>query len=208
MLAFACDTVWEATNTRSVSSTIYIHINFDTSIATDIGSKHNPDGTYHGSKNILFWNRMLLNNRPGRPCYYVHPAEAQAYMRYAHIIRFNGTAIHELLGHGSGKLLAEPTPGEFNFDHKNPPTSPVTGQPITTWYKQKQNWNSIFGTLAQTVEECRAFLFAYYLADNKEILSLFGYDDESTPTADDCECMDTILVKKMTHTIISISNLL
>lgn len=151
---------------------------------------------------------MLLNNRPGRPCYFVHPSEAQAYMSYAHIIRFNGTAIHELLGHGSGKFLAETAPGEFNFDHKNPPISPVTGLPITTWYKPEENWFSVFGTLAQTVEECRAFLFAYYLADNKDILSLFGYDDNSTPTADDCESIDTPHMKLITNPFIFISNLL
>ncbi|KAJ5109410.1 dipeptidyl-peptidase 3 [Penicillium angulare] len=162
-LAFASNIIWEATNTNL----------------------NNKDGSHHGSKSILFWNRMLLNSRPGRPCYYVHPSEAQEYMINAHILRFNGTVIHELLGHGSGKLLSEPTPGEFNFDHENPPISPVTGEPINTWYKPKETWYTVFGTLSQTVEECRAFLFAYYLADNKEILSLFGYDDSSTPTADD-----------------------
>lgn len=108
-------------------------------------------------------------------------------MNCAHIVRSNGTAIHELLGHVSGKLLAEPTPGVFNFDHDNPPISPITGKPIQTWYKPKETWNIVFGKLAMTVEERRAFPFAYYLADNKGILALLGYDQYSVPTADDRE---------------------
>lgn len=36
---------------------------------------------------------------------------------------------------------------------------------------------SIFGKLALTIKECRAFLTVnYYLADNKDIPSLFGYN--------------------------------
>jgi dipeptidyl-peptidase-3 len=58
-------------------------------------------------------------------------------MNCAHIVRFNTTAIHGLISHGSGKLLSEPTPEEFNFDHVQPPISPVTGNPIETWYKSK-----------------------------------------------------------------------
>lgn len=148
------------------------------------------DGKRIGTKNIVFGNRMSLNSKPGRPCYYVYPSEAEAYRDYAHIVRFIETAIHELLGHGSGKLLTETESGDFNFDHKNKPISPITGQPIRTWYKPGESWNSVFGKMAATAEECRAFLVAHYLADNKDILAVFGYDDKSTPTADDCESLD------------------
>lgn len=111
-------------------------------------------------------------------------------MGCAHISRFIGTAIHELVGHGTGKLLAETGPGTFNFDHKNRPISPITGQPIQTWYEPGETWNSVFGKLAPTVEECRAFLVANYLADNKDILALFGYDQNTKPTSDDREYPD------------------
>lgn len=84
---------------------------------------------------MVYGNRMSLNSSPGRPCYYVHPLEAEAFMLAAHICRFIGTAIHELIGHGTGKLLTETASGKFNFDHNNPPISPVTGKPIQTWYR-------------------------------------------------------------------------
>ncbi|KAI9842894.1 MAG: hypothetical protein M1837_006726 [Sclerophora amabilis] len=95
------------------------------------------------------------------------------------------TAIHELLGHGTGKLLTETSPGTYNFDREHLPTNPLTGQAIETWYQPGQTWTGVFEKLATTVEECRAMLVSYYLADSKEILSTFGYDDSSAITADD-----------------------
>ncbi|KAJ8121468.1 hypothetical protein ONZ43_g2085 [Nemania bipapillata] len=111
--------------------------------------------------------------------------ESQSYTGCAPIIRFIGTTIHEIIGHGTGKLLTETSPGKFNFDHLHPPVSPVTGESIRTWYKPGETWNSVFGKLAMTVEECRAFLTANYLADDKDILDMFGYNQTSTPTAND-----------------------
>ncbi|KAI0441378.1 dipeptidyl peptidase III [Xylaria telfairii] len=162
VLASVSSTVWEATN-----------------ITID------DDGKRHGVKSMVYGNRISLNSVPSRPCIYVDPSEAGAYSSCSHITRFVGTAIHELIGHGTGKLLAESSPGQFNFDHLHPPVSPVTGEPINTWYKPGETWNSVFGKLATSVEECRAFLTANYLADNKDILGLFGYNETSTPTADD-----------------------
>ncbi|APA12599.1 hypothetical protein sscle_09g073690 [Sclerotinia sclerotiorum 1980 UF-70] len=141
VLASVSSTVWDATN-----------------ITID------DDGKRHGVKNMVYGNRMNLNSSPNRPCYYIHPSEVETYMTYAHRVRFVTTAIYELIGHGTGKLLSETVTGKFKFGHANPLISPVT---------------------AATVEECRAFLIADYLADSKDILALFGYDQESTPTADE-----------------------
>lgn len=108
-------------------------------------------------------------------------------MSAAHTVRFIGTVIHELIGHGTGKRLTETAQGEFNFDHNNPPVSPVTGEAVQTWYRPGETWTSVFGKLAHTVEECRAFLMATYMADNRDILGLFGYTQDSNPTTDDRE---------------------
>jgi dipeptidyl-peptidase III len=85
--------------------------------------------------------------------------------------------IHELLGHGTGKLLQETSPGTYNFDPKNPPISPITEKPITTWYKPGQTWSSVFGSIASSYEECRAECVAMALSCEFEILSLFGFGD-------------------------------
>jgi dipeptidyl-peptidase-3 len=42
--------------------------------------------------------------------------------------------LHELLGHGSGKLLQVFADGTANFDKNAPPVSPVTGKPVEHWY--------------------------------------------------------------------------
>lgn len=80
-------------------------------------------------------------------------------------------------GHGCGKLLQETSPGVFNFDKKNPPVSPITGQPITTWYKPGQTWGSVFGSLAASYEECRAELVAMHLSCEFPVLKIFGFGD-------------------------------
>ncbi|KAI1502712.1 dipeptidyl peptidase III [Biscogniauxia marginata] len=146
---------------------------------------YDSNGKTHGVKIMAYGNRISLNSSPDYPCYYVHPSEAEAYMGCVHIMSFIEIIIRELIGYGTGKLLAETGPSEFNFDHKNPPISPVTGKPIQTWYRPEETCNSVFEELAPTVEECRAFLVSNYLADNKDILALFGYDQNSTLTADD-----------------------
>lgn len=85
--------------------------------------------------------------------------------------------IHELLGHGTGKLLQEVEPGKYNFDIQNPPISPVTNKPITTWYKPRQTWGSVFGSIASSYEECRAECIAMALSCDFEILRIFGFGD-------------------------------
>ena len=69
--------------------------------------------------------------------------------------------IHELLGHGSGKLLTEFTDG-FNFDKENPPLG-LDGKPVSTYYKVGETWGSKFGQLAGPFEECRAEVIAMFL---------------------------------------------
>lgn len=82
--------------------------------------------------------------------------------------------IHELLGHGSGKLLMETEPGKFNFDIENPPLG-LDGKPVSTYYKVGETWGSRFGSLAGAFEETRAEVVAMYLITNRELLEIFGF---------------------------------
>lgn len=93
--------------------------------------------------------------------------------------------LHEILGHGTGKLLTEEPEGNFNFDINSPPLNPLTGKPIDTWYLPDQTWTGVFEDLATTVDECRAELVGAYLIDDPDILLLFGYTDDSGVKPDD-----------------------
>ncbi|ATY58656.1 dipeptidyl peptidase III [Cordyceps militaris] len=131
-----------------------------------------------GLKNILFWNRMGIRVESLPPSRHVHPSEAEPLKSHSQVINFVTTSIHELIGHGSGKLLSETAPNVYNFDKDHPPTNPLTGQAVESWYKLGQTWTGVFGKLATTVEECRANLISYYLADEEQVLRLFGLEDE------------------------------
>lgn len=119
---------------------------------------------------------------------WVDPSELEHFRKSTHIVRFLTTAIHELVGHGTGILLSETAPGIYNFDQQNPPISPLNGKAVTSHYLPGQTWNSVFENLAGTVEECRAILVSEYLMDNKDLLCIFGYTNTSEITADDRKC--------------------
>lgn len=85
--------------------------------------------------------------------------------------------IHELLGHGSGKLLIQESNDKYNFDHENPPIG-LDNSPVKTFYKKNTTWGSVFGQLAGPYEECRAECVAMYLITNRELLNIFGITDK------------------------------
>lgn len=138
-----------------------------------------------GFKNVVLANRLSVNNNPQLPCYWVAESEFKFFKSTTHIVRFITTAIHELLCHGTGKLLSETAPGVYNFDKQHPPINPITGKSVTSYYSLGQTWTGVLGNLPGTVEECRAILVSEYLMDNNEILGIFGYTNDSQITADD-----------------------
>ncbi|PGH08246.1 hypothetical protein AJ79_06032 [Helicocarpus griseus UAMH5409] len=127
-----------------------------------------------GYKNVSLGN-VLSAKAPNEPVPFIREQDLQLFRDYRDPAFEVQVGIHELLGHGTGKLLQETAPGEYNFDVTNPPISPITQKPISTWYKPGQTWSSVFGSIASSYEECRAECVAMALGCDFKILELFGF---------------------------------
>ena len=138
----------------------------------------------HGFKNVIIANRMSAESDEAQVSPFVEPSEALVFQKHKYPAYYIWVVLHELLGHGTGKMMAEED-GKFNFDTNNPPVNPLDKKSITSWYRSGQTWTGVFGDLATTVDECRAELVGAYLMDDLELLALFGYTSESEITAQD-----------------------
>ena len=129
-----------------------------------------------GFKNVSLGN-VLSAKAPKEPLPFIREDEHELFRKYRDPAFEVQVGIHELLGHGCGKLLQETAPGEFNFDMTNPPVSPINKKPITSYYKPGQTWQSVFGSIASSYEECRAECVAMALSCEFELLKIFGHGD-------------------------------
>lgn len=129
-----------------------------------------------GFKNVSLGN-VLSAKAPDEKIPFIKDSDLDIYQKYRDPAFEVQVGLHELLGHGCGKLLQETSPGEFNFDIKNPPISPLTNKPITTYYKPGQTWGSVFGPIAASYEECRAECVAMALSCDFTVLEIFGFGD-------------------------------
>lgn len=126
-----------------------------------------------GFKNVSLGN-VLSAKGSNEKVTFLGEADAELYEKY-HAAAFEmQVGIHELLGHGTGKLLSQERDGTFNFKH--PVVSPITGEQITTFYKPGETWGSKFGAMAASYEECRAETVAMYLACEPSALKIFGHE--------------------------------
>lgn len=84
------------------------------------------------------------------------------------------TGLHELIGHGSGKLLREEGEGALNYSKKL--INPCTCCPVTTHYKAGETYGAVFGSVASAMEECRAETVSLYLGVDADIQAIFGFE--------------------------------
>jgi len=86
---------------------------------------------------------------------------------------------HELLGHGSGKLFHQDTDDaakllQAGFIH------PLTSEAATgPFYAPGSTWDSTFGKIASTFEECRAECCGIYLSLEPDVLRVFGHASQA-----------------------------
>ncbi|KAI0934329.1 hypothetical protein AcV5_006205 [Taiwanofungus camphoratus] len=126
-----------------------------------------------GFKNVSLAN-ILAAKAPNEELTFIHPDDAEIYNAWDSRAFELQVANHELLGHGSGKLFQENADGSKNFDPSKI-TNPLTGKPVSSWYKPGQTYSSLIGEVSSSMEECRAEATALFLVSNQEILRIFNY---------------------------------
>lgn len=122
-----------------------------------------------GFKNVTLGNVMM---KPKKELMIYTPEEYKDILVDQGQVAVNvKVALHELLGHGSGKLFIKEADGKFNFD-VDKVINPLTNGPITKFYEHTETWGSKFGKINNAYEECRADTVALLLSTYDEVLKV------------------------------------
>lgn len=114
----------------------------------------------YGFKNVNLGNVYPKPN--SKTTLYLNEEDTNLMCKYAKESLTLIVALHELLGHGTGKLLTKNVEtGEMNFPADL--INPYTNEPITTFYLSTETWSQKFGKLHSGYEECRADSVALFL---------------------------------------------
>lgn len=137
---------------------------------------------YDDIRENLGYKNVDLSNVYPKPKYeniqFMKQEMKDVYYKYTQDSLTLMVALHELLGHGTGKLLTKDVDtGKLNFDPEQV-LNPFTNEKITSYYLSNETWSSKFGKLHSGYEECRADTVALYLAHYKEPYTIFFKDRE------------------------------
>lgn len=135
-----------------------------------------------GFKNVSLGNVLSASMKQDQITF-LTPTDEELFKKFAEPAFQVQVGLHELLGHGSGKLFEKDMDGNFNFDHKNVylpnfDTGKVSDQCVSSWYQPGDTWDSKFPAIGSSYEECRAECVGIYLCTEKQALSIFGHHDE------------------------------
>jgi len=124
---------------------------------------------FEGFKNVNLANCYPTPDK--KTAHFVKDEDLDLVLKYTANGFFVKVALHELLGHGSGRLFYRDQDGKFNFDKGNI-KNPFTGEVINTWYEHNETWYTKFGTVCSAYEECRADSIAMFLSTFNESLEI------------------------------------
>jgi len=81
--------------------------------------------------------------------------------------------LHELFGHGSGKLFTKDKDGKLNFDPAEVKHT-ETGEAISQFYTPGDSYDGVFSDLGSAYEECRAECVGLYLCLEQDVMDIFS----------------------------------
>ena len=134
-----------------------------------------------GFKNVSLGNVLSARNFKDRITF-LADADQELYRTTVNAAFEVQVGLHELLGHGSGKVLCEAADGSFNWDRAGV-VHPLDGGPVASWYRPGETWDTVFGPYASTMEECRAEAVGIVLCVQPAVHDIFGYHDAAAAAA-------------------------
>lgn len=127
-----------------------------------------------GFKNVSLGNVLAASYGSGdKPVTFVAPTDQEPFKRLKVAAFELQVGVHELLGHGSGKLYHA---GTRDAEKIAGSAHPLTGDPVSgPFYAAGATWDTTFGKLASSYEECRAECTGLYLCLEPSVLAVFGH---------------------------------
>eukprot|EP00096_Caligus_rogercresseyi_P009060 TRINITY_DN3009_c0_g1_i1.p1 TRINITY_DN3009_c0_g1~~TRINITY_DN3009_c0_g1_i1.p1 ORF type:complete len:809 (-),score=242.44 TRINITY_DN3009_c0_g1_i1:90-2228(-) len=129
-----------------------------------------------GFKNVNLGNVISSRHKSVKPTSFVTQEDDKIVKKFVTPALEVQVGLHELLGHGSGKLLMRNADGSLNF--ASDLVDPLTGKAVAKHYEPGESYDSKFQSLGSAFEECRAECVGLYLCCDKEVLNIFGVRDE------------------------------
>nr|XP_042907944.1 dipeptidyl peptidase 3 isoform X2 [Parasteatoda tepidariorum] len=126
-----------------------------------------------GFKNVSLGNVISTSGK--EPPNYLIKSDQDLFVEHYPSALELQVGLHELLGHGSGKLFQRESNGDFNFDI-NSVLHLDTNEKVKSWYNFGESYDSVFGSLSNPYEECKAECVGLYLCTVPEILEIFVPD--------------------------------
>ncbi|XP_076354042.1 dipeptidyl peptidase 3 [Tachypleus tridentatus] len=127
-----------------------------------------------GFKNVSLGNVIPASYKESTPNY-LNKTDSELLNKHR-VGAFEVTVgLHELLGHGSGKLFHKNKDATLNFNAETT-LHTETNEKITSWYEEGETFESKFMSIHSAYEECRAECVGLYLAVEHDVLKIFGYE--------------------------------
>ena len=106
----------------------------------------------------------------------INPKDVELDQKLGTKVSMFKTALHELLGHGTGKLFKIDENGNYNFDIEKT-INPLTKEKIKTYYLPGETYETKFSSNCRALEEGRADYMALYLVFDKRAQNIFEFNE-------------------------------